>query len=470
MRTTLATIIALSLLSGSALAGAESLYLRHCASCHHPERHGLTGPPLIPEYLGAKDDARLASIIRDGIEATNMPAFKGVLSEKEVLDTVRFIKSPAKAPEWGLREMLSTRAVSDLASAAAGPGPGHDREDLFMVVEAGSGIVHFMDGVSFKLVGSVKAGAVHGGPKFGPGLVHAFISSRDGWVIKYDLLNLMEAGRIRAGISARNLAVSADGKKVAVASLLPAGLVVLDAESLEPLKTFRDSGAISSVYALREGRRFVAAARDRAGLFLIDDITLEETFMETGAPVTDFFIEPQGRYMVATSRGSGKLWVLDLREKKAVRELAMPSGMPHLASAAFWERDGAVFAAFPHIGEPVLSVLRLGDWELEAAIGVKGPGFFARTHENVPHVWVDTGTDTIQLMDKRTLSITGEVVPEPGKKAMHIEFTRDGAYALVSVPEDDGKVVIYDSRSLEPRKAVPFKRPLGKYNAANRRF
>ncbi|MBE7414630.1 MAG: c-type cytochrome [Deltaproteobacteria bacterium] len=451
------------------MAGVETLYLKHCAACHHAERHGLSGPPLIPEYLGPKNETELASIIRNGLEATNMPAFKGVLSEKEVLDTVHFIKTPAKAPEWGFEEMLSTRVIS---SEGYGPGHGleHGRENLFMVVEAGKGTVHFMDGERFEVMGSVKAGAVHGGPKFAPALEHAFISSRDGWVIKYDLLNLREAGRIRAGISARNLAISADGKKVAVASLLPAGLVVFDAATLLPLKSFRDSGAMSAVYSLREGRRFVAAARDRAGLVFIDDGTLDEKFMQTPMPVTDFFIEPGERYMAATSRGSGKLWIVDLKEERTVKELPLRSGMPHLAAASFWEADGAMFAAFPHIGEPVLSVLKLGDWELLAEIKVKGPGFFARTHESVPHVWVDTGTDTIQLIDKKTLAVAGEVVPEPGKKAMHIEFTGDGAFALVSVSEDDGRIEVYDTRTLEPVKGIPFKRPVGKYNASNRRF
>ncbi|MBW7957413.1 MAG: c-type cytochrome [Deltaproteobacteria bacterium] len=468
MRLALTVIIAIFVSPGSgALAGGEPLYLKHCASCHHPERHGLTGPPLIPEYLGSKNETELASIIRDGIKATNMPPFKGVLSDEELLEAARFVKTPAKAPEWGFKEMLSTRVISALED---GSGSVHNRDNLFMVVEAGRNTVHFMDGESFELMGSVKAGAVHGGPKFGPGLEQAFISSRDGWVIKYDLLDLREAGRIRAGISARNLAVSADGKKVAVASLLPAGLVVFDAATLEPIRSLRDAGPISSVYALREGRRFVAAARDRAGLLFIDDNALEVKFMETDTPVTDFFIEPGERYMAATSRGSGKLWVLDLKEERVVKELTLKSGMPHLASAAFWETEGAGFAAFPHIGAPVLSVLRLGDWELLAEMKVKGPGFFARTHENVPHIWVDTGTDTIQLIDKKTLAISGEVVPEPGKKAMHIEFTRDGAFALVSVSEDDGRIAVYDTRSLEPVKSIPFKRPVGKYNASNRRF
>ena len=61
-------------------------------------------------------------------------------------------------------------------------------------------------------------------------------------------------------------------------------------------------------------------------------------------------------------------------------------------------------------------------------------------------------------------------MPEKGKKAMHIEFNKDGSRALVSVWEDEGEVVIYDTKTLDVVKRMPFKKPVGKYNATNKRF
>jgi hypothetical protein len=76
--------------------------------------------------------------------------------------------------------------------------------------------------------------------------------------------------------------------------------------------------------------------------------------------------------------------------------------------------------------------------------------------------------DTLQVIDKRTLEIIGSVTPAPGKTAAHVEFTRDGRYALVSVLAPDGALVIYDARTLEEVKRLPMKRPVGKYNVYNK--
>lgn len=456
------------LMSAEAAASGPEAYQRHCASCHHPERYGLSGPPLIPEYYGLKKEKELAAIVENGLEATNMPAFNGLLSAEEIKEVVAFIRTPAGQPMWGEKEMLSTLRLSE--EGAKKPESSYDMENFFMVVEGGTGKVHFMDGDSFNILDSVKAGAIHGGPKFDRQLRYAFLASRDGWIIRYDLEMMKETGRIRAGISVRNIAISSDSKRIAAAALLPEALVVIDAVSMRPVKAFAGIGAVNSVYALKRSGRFVAAFKDRAELLLIDEKTLEVERLSTGEPLTDFFIEPEEKYIVGTSRKGESITVVDLKKKAVFRSVKSGIRMPHLASAALWKQGGEVFAAFPHIGEASVSVLKLYDWELVAGIKTKGPGFFARTHEYIPHIWVDTGTDTIQLIDKKTLRIAGEVVPEAGKKAMHVEFTKDGSFALVSVWEDDGAVKVYDTRAFKEVKSLPFKKPVGKYNATNKKF
>lgn len=470
MRILLLTILALATLQGSALASGAAVYMEHCASCHHRERWGLTGPPLLPEYFGMKKEAEIAGIISEGIPATNMPAFKGKLSSSEVKEVAAFIRTKALVPEWSMAEMLSTRKMAD--SSGQTKESVYDMEDFFMVVEGGTGKVHFMDGRSFTILDSVKAGAIHGGPKFDRDLKNAYMVSRDGWVVKYDLVNLKEAGRIRAGVSARNIAISADSRHIAVAALLPEALVMLDADTLKPIRTF-SFGAISSVYSLRESSRFLVALKDRPELALIDQTGqtgFKTVTIPVDQPLTDFFIEPSERYIIGTSREGGRITVVDLQEGKVVKSLESKVRMPHLASAAIWSANGSVYAAFPHIGEAAVSVMELYSWEMKKIIKTKGPGFFARAHEYAAHIWVDTNTDTIQLIDKKTLEVTGELTPEPGKKAMHIEFTKEGSFALVSIWEDDGAVIVYDTRSLKSVKSLPFRKPVGKYNATNKKY
>jgi len=70
----------------------------------------------------------------------------------------------------------------------------------------------------------------------------------------------------------------------------------------------------------------------------------------------------------------------------------------------------------------------------------------------------------MQVIDKQTLEIVKTLRPAPGKTSAHVEFTRDGKYALVSILETDGAIVVYDANTLEEVKRLPMNKPVGKYN------
>jgi hypothetical protein len=59
-------------------------------------------------------------------------------------------------------------------------------------------------------------------------------------------------------------------------------------------------------------------------------------------------------------------------------------------------------------------------------------------------------------------------VKEPGKTLAHIEFTKDGRYALASVWEMDGALIVYDATTLKEVKRLPMSKPVGKYNVWNK--
>jgi uncharacterized FlaG/YvyC family protein len=79
-----------------------------------------------------------------------------------------------------------------------------------------------------------------------------------------------------------------------------------------------------------------------------------------------------------------------------------------------------------------------------------------------------TARDTLHVIDKQTLQVVRELRPEPGKTLAHIEFTRDGRYALASLWEMDGALIVYDAETLEEVKRIPMKKPVGKYNLWNK--
>ena len=60
----------------------------------------------------------------------------------------------------------------------------------------------------------------------------AYVMSRDGWVQKYDIWSLQEVGRVRVGLNSRNIAMSHDGKWLAVANYVPNTLSILSTADL----------------------------------------------------------------------------------------------------------------------------------------------------------------------------------------------------------------------------------------------
>ena len=72
------------------------------------------------------------------------------------------------------------------------------------------------------------------------------------------------------------------------------------------------------------------------------------------------------------------------------------------------------------------------------------------------------------MIDKRSLEVVKTLRPAPGKTAAHVEFTRDGRYALLSIWDPQGAVVIYDAATLEEVKRLPMNKPSGKYNVYNK--
>ena len=113
----------------------------------------------------------------------------------------------------------------------------------------------------------------------------------------------------------------------------------------------------------------------------------------------------------------------------------------------------------------------MDDWKVIREIKTLGPGFFMRSHENTPYAWTDVffgpDRDAMHVIDKRTLQLVKTIRPEKGMTSAHVEFTRDGRYALVSLWEMDGALVVYDANSLEEVKRIPMCKPSGKYNVSH---
>jgi DNA-binding beta-propeller fold protein YncE len=487
-----------ALLLVPALALPTELYQTHCASCHGAQRLGGMGPALLPENLSRLRKPDASKVIRDSRPGVQMPAFGQQLNDAEIAKLVELIYSPVvPAPAWGEREIRASRVVHHAPGALpATPQFDADPLNLFVVVEAGDHHVTILDGDRLEpLHRFASRFALHGGPKFTPDGRYVFFASRDGWISKFDLWNLKTVAEVRAGLNTRNAAVSADGRYVMVANFLPHSLVVLDAD-LELVKILETPSRVSAVYDASPRRSFVAAMKDVPELWeisydpraepvaagLVHDYRLKEGEFAPGflnprrtkldQVLDDFFFMPDFSRVVGASRGAKRGQVVHLDVRRAIAEVDLP-GLPHLASGISWERQGRRVMATPNLREGVVSVIDVQGWKTVAEIPTLGPGYFLRSHEATPYAWVDSmigpkGRDTLQVIDKESLQVVARLTPEPGKTLAHIEFDRYGRYALASLWEDDGALIVFDAKTLKEIKRIPMRKPVGKYNVHNK--
>ena len=485
---------------------AAGLYAEHCASCHHAERLGAMGPALLPDNLGRLKRDEAARVIRHGRVATQMPAFHGKLADDAIQQLVTYIYTPpAQLPVWGEAEIRASHLRHLKPGEKLSSRPVfrvNDPLNLFVVVELGDHHVTLLDGDRFEPITRFATRfALHGGPKYSPDGRYVYFASRDGWISKYDIWNLKYVAEIRAGINTRNLAVAADGRTVMVANTYPHTLVALDAGDLSLLKVIpvKDdtgkSSRVSAVYDAGPRKSFIAALRDIPEVWeipwsddhepiypgYVHDYQMGEGIAATGPfPVRriklddyldDFFFDQKYEHLVGAARDARNGQVVNLIVGRKIAEVALP-GLPHLGSGISWERNGTTVLATPNLREGAVSIIDMKDWKTIKRIDTLGPGFFMRSHENTRYAWADNmmsqKKDTIEIIDKQKLEVVRSLTPMPGKTAAHVEFTRDGRYALVSVWEMDGALVVYDARTFREVKRLPMKKPSGKYNIYNK--
>jgi cytochrome c553/DNA-binding beta-propeller fold protein YncE len=490
-------------------AEPQALFKEHCAVCHGPDRLGITGPALLPESLARLRKPAAIQTVTEGRAATQMQPFAEKLSKDEIKALVDWIYTPVvPAPQWTEEQMRASRIVhfSGLPDRPAADFQGADMMNLFLVVETGDHHVTVLDGDKLAPIARVPTRyALHGGPKFTPDGRYVFFASRDGWISKFDLWNLKTVVEIRAGINTRNVAVSGDGKYVAVANYLPHTLVLLDAD-LQVLKVHEvknkdgsESSRVSAVYDASPRQSFVAALKDvpevweisynpaaediptgvihdfqyREGEFIKGFLNPRRTFLSE--PLDDFFFTQDYSELMGTSREAGKGQVVNLDARKKIADLSLP-GMPHLGSGITFDWNGRRVMASPNLKDGLLSVIDMQDWQTVKTIPTLGPGFFLRSHEDTPYAWTDSmmdkkGKDTLQVIDKRSLEVVATVKTDPGKTLAHIEFDRYGKYALASLWErkaDGGALIVLDAKTFKEIKRIPMDKPVGKYNLFNK--
>jgi len=472
----------------AAAGPVASLFWDKCSGCHGDRRQGGVGPALIPQRLSDVDRELLREDISDGQSGTAMPAWQDILTEQEIDDLIDYILSPVEAIvlTWNIDDMCDNcEMVIPTEQLPSQPVWGGKVEDLMVVTERDVGRLLFIDSSSHKVIKSIEAGYAIHAPTFTPKTVSdrwLWAIARNGWLIKVDLYSLQVVGKVRVGLDSRGTAVSTDGRYVIVGNYIPNNVVIIDADTLKPLKVIETFGVdpdgkevasrVAAVLSTPIGPYFEFALKDAGQVWVVDysqpDFPVVKKIANVGRILHDGFLTPDGRYFQIASQEDGTIVVIDLEELKIVKKI-LAGTKPHPGPGAIFESQGRILAATPDIGEGLVTIWDTATWEVVKTLPTRGPGLFIRSHPDSRYVWVDVAFgdywDDIVIFDRDTLEIVATL--QPGKRSIHPEFTKDGKYVYVSCWNDD-KVVVYDANTLEVVTEIQAKTPTGIFNAGIR--
>ena len=464
------------------------LFQDACSGCHGTSRQGGTGPALIPQRLGSVGNEFLEEVIKNGWTGTAMPPWKDILTQQQIDDLIEYILSPVDAVtlSWNIDDIKATlEVVVPADQLPSQPIWGGKVENLMVVVERDIGNLMFVDGSTHTVIKHVEAGyAVHA-PTFTPKAVSdrwLWAIARNGWLTKIDLYSLQVVARIRVGLDSRGTAVSTDGKYVIAGNFIPNSAVIVDAETLEPLKVINTFGInsdgeavesrVAAVLSTPLGPYFEFALKEAGQVWVVDysqpNFPVVEAITDVGRILHDGFLTPDGRYFQIASQEDGAMVIIDLQEMEIVKKI--PAGnKPHPGPGAIIKSQGRILAATPAVGEGLITIWDTATWEVVKTIPTRGPGLFIRSNPDSRYVWVDVAFgewwDDIVVFDRDTLEIVKTL--QPGKRSIHPEFTHDAKYVYVSAWNGD-KVIVYDAHTLEVVAEFEAKTPTGIFNAGIR--
>jgi len=472
----------------------HKLYEDNCASCHGSDHGGYLAPALNSATLKGRSPTALRSLIMTGSFETLMPPFYGRLNDNQIRSMVKHLQSTPKLknPAWTIKEMKASLKVyvKDESKLPSKPTFQIDSMDNLMGVAArgkygrGSGSkAIFINSKTHKVVGEVPTGTAAHIIDFDPENERwAYVKTDTAEIFKVDLYSMKAVRSIKTGFNGPGMGISRDGKYIMAGSFVPHNAVILDAETLEPLKLFElegidpDGKMVSSDSGMIIGTPFAdifAIALENAGQVWIVD--LEKGFPVTkiknvGRHLHDAFLTHKGEKLMIASYDDSVVIAIDLNTRKIIKKLKAGC-VPHVGGGAAVKVNGRTLGFGTNFGtcdnNTVVSVWDLDKMEVVKQIPVSGGTESPAAHADAPYVAVDIITKdrrarTIQLIDKESLEVVKTL--DVGGHAYFPEYSADGKFLYVSAGYAGDEVVVYDSKSLKKVASVQMESPAGLFS------
>ncbi len=464
-------------------------FLDSCSGCHGADRRGATGPALLPQRLSQPDEYYF-DVIQNGKPGTVMPPWGSALNEGDITNLIAFIRSePAEGTVvWTVEDMkASLEILVPEDQLPASPTHIGNLDNLLLVTEREGRGIAVIDGDTNTLLGKIPASYRAHGYTFSPTNERwAYNMGRDGWVFKIDLYSLQPVRKIRIGIDSRSVAISDDGKYLIAGNYVPSTFVILDAETLEPVKYYETKvenpeGEVvdSRIATILDtspdlvGPYFLVALKEAGQVWRIDwsqpdfpVVVLEKV----GHILHDGFLSPDNHTFYLAAQTDNWMAAIDVASMTVITNINT-GDIPHPGSGAAWETDGITYGATTHAGEGKITIWNMTTNEIVGSITTNGPGLFIRAQDNSPYVWADSvfaeQPHVITVFEKAPpFNVVGTI--DEGMRTLHPEFSADGT--VVYIADWDGNTVrVYDAITLEKITEITgINTPTGIFNTHRR--
>ncbi|MFO7705386.1 MAG: nitrite reductase [Halopseudomonas sp.] len=499
---------------------AQKTYFERCAGCHGVLRKGATGKPLTPDITQERGQAYLEALISYGSPG-GMPNWgaAGGLTADEIRIMASYVQhAPPVPPEWGMSDMLDSWKV--LVKPEDRPTKQMNKLELgnlFSVTLRDDGKIALIDGDSKKIIKTIETGyAVHISRMSASGR-YLLVIGRDARIDMIDLWakEPTKVAEIKVGIEARSVETSKfegyEDKYIIAGDYWPPQYVIMDGESLKPLKIVSTRGMVvgtqeyhpeprvAAIIASHEHPEFIVNVKETGKVLLVnyEDIdNLTTTSIGTAAFLHDGGWDVTHRYFMTAANNSNKVAVIDSKERK-MAALVDVGKIPHPGRGANFVHPqfGPVWAT-SHLGDETISLIGTDPedhpdqaWKVvETLKGQGGGSLFIKTHPESNHLYLDTTfnpdaklSQSVAVFTIDNLDAGYKVLPigewagvsDGAKRVVQPEYNKAGDEVWFSVwsgQEEESAIVVVDDKTLELKHVIKDKRlitPTGKFNVHN---
>jgi nitrite reductase (NO-forming)/hydroxylamine reductase len=500
-------------LSDKEFEDGKFIYFDRCSGCHGALRKGATGPNITDGQMTKKALAKLEETIFEGTDA-GMPGWgrTGELTREQTALMAKYLQVPAPIPpELGLKQMKASHKVHvPVAERPKKPEHGRNVDNFFGVILRDVGKGAIIDGDKKEMVSVADTGfAVHIFRASATGR-YFYTIGRDGKVSLIDLYAKKPTvvAEARVCLDARSVDVSKYkgpkgdfvDKYAVVGCYWPPQMVVLDGQTLEPMKVistrsstydtneYHPEPRVATIVASHHDPEWVVAVKETGMVWLVDYSDLDNLTMTQIA--SERFLHDGGwdatkRYLLIAANMRDQMVVVDTKEKKFVTKFE--TGVkPHPGRGANWDDpEYGPVSATTHLGEGLITVYGSDPkghpkhaWKVVREQETGGPGLFLKTHPESNHIWTDAtlskeegANQTICVFKKDDFDAGGNCFQATDRgKIVHFEYNKAGDEVWTAVWDKQGEIIIYDDKTLKEKQRITgdwLVTPTGKWNVYN---